>query len=133
MHIPDAVLDDPKVIASTAAIAIGGLAYCLSQLKDQLRDRTTVMMGIMSACIFAAQMVNFPLILAPASGHLLGGVLAAVVVGPWAGCVAMMAAKVGEAYCAAALLSVLIAPGAPCRSSSAIRANVSSSASAAQT
>jgi cobalt/nickel transport system permease protein len=39
----------------------------------------------MSACIFAAQMVNFPLLVAPVSGHLLGGVLAAVMLGPWAG------------------------------------------------
>jgi len=44
---------------------------------------------MMAALVFAAQMVNFPLMLAPASGHLLGGVLAAIVVGPWAGCVAM--------------------------------------------
>jgi len=85
MHIPDAVLDDPKVIASAAVIAVGGLAYGLSHLKHQLRDRTTVLMGIMSACIFAAQMVKFPLIFVPIAGHLLGGVLAAVMLGPWAG------------------------------------------------
>ena len=85
MHIPDAVLDDPKVIIATTVIAMGGLAYSLSRLKDQLRDRTTVMMGIMSACIFAAQMVKFPLFVVPIAGHLLGGVLAAVMLGPWAG------------------------------------------------
>ncbi len=85
MHIPDAVIDDPRVIAATAAIAVGGLAFGVSRLKRQLRDRTTVLMGIMSACVFAAQMVNFPLLVAPVSGHLLGGVLAAVMLGPWAG------------------------------------------------
>lgn len=84
MHIPDAVLD-PGTAAVTGLAALGGLAFGVGRLRGQLRDRTTVMMGIMSACVFAAQMVNFPLILAPVSGHLLGGVLAAVMLGPWAG------------------------------------------------
>jgi cobalt/nickel transport system permease protein len=84
MHIPDAVLD-PKTAAATGAIAVAGLAYGVSRLRGQLRDRTTVLMGITSACIFAAQMVTFPLLVLPASGHLLGGVLAAVLLGPWAG------------------------------------------------
>ena len=84
MHIPDAVLD-PKVALATGLIAAGGLAYGLRALRDQLRDRTTVLMGSMAAFVFAAQMVNFPLLVIPASGHLLGGVLAAVLLGPWAG------------------------------------------------
>jgi len=84
MHIPDAVLD-PKVAIATGLIASGGLAYGLRTLRDQLRDRTTVLMGSMAAFVFAAQMVNFPLVVLPASGHLLGGVLAAVLLGPWAG------------------------------------------------
>jgi cobalt/nickel transport system permease protein len=84
MHIPDAVLD-PKAAAATAAVAVAGLAYGLSRLRTGARDRTTVLMGVASAAIFAAQMVNFPLIVIPASGHLLGGVLAAVLLGPWAG------------------------------------------------
>lgn len=84
MHIPDAVLD-PRTAAVAAAIAVGGLAYSVTRLRGQLRDRTTVLMGITSACIFAGQMVNFPIPFAPISGHLLGGVLAAVMLGPWAG------------------------------------------------
>ena len=84
MHIPDAVLD-PKVALATGVIAAGGLAYGLRTLRGQLRDRTTVLMGSMAAFVFAAQMVNFPLLVIPASGHLLGGVLAAVLLGPWAG------------------------------------------------
>ncbi len=84
MHIPDAVLD-PRTAAVAAAIAAGGLGYGVSRLRGQLRDRTTVLMGIMSAFVFAAQMVNFPVPGLPASGHLLGGVLAAVMLGPWAG------------------------------------------------
>jgi cobalt/nickel transport system permease protein len=84
MHISDGLLD-PRTAAVTGAIAAAGLAYGVSRLRGQLRDRTTVLMGITSACIFAAQMVNFPLFVLPASGHLLGGVLAAVLLGPWAG------------------------------------------------
>ena len=84
MHIPDGVLD-PRTLAVTGAIAVGGLAYSVSRLKGQLRDRTTVLMGITSACVFAGQMVNFHILVLPVSGHLLGGVLAAVMLGPWAG------------------------------------------------
>lgn len=84
MHIPDAVLD-PRVAAATGLIAAGGLAYGTRRLRGHLGDRTTVLMGSMAAFVFAAQMVNFPLYPSPVSGHLLGGVLAAVLLGPWAG------------------------------------------------
>jgi cobalt/nickel transport system permease protein len=84
MHISDAMLD-PRTLVATGAIAAGGLAYSVARLKGQLRDRTTVLMGITSACVFAAQMVNFHILVLPVSGHLLGGVLAAVMLGPWAG------------------------------------------------
>ncbi len=60
MHIPDAVLA-PQVAATTGVVAAGGLAVCLRKLPHHLRDRTTVLMGVMSAFVFAAQMVNFPL------------------------------------------------------------------------
>ena len=84
MHIPDAVLS-PAVAVATSIIGAGGLSICSWKLRDQLRDRTTVLMGTMSAFVFAAQMVNFPLFPLPISGHLLGGVLVAVLLGPWAG------------------------------------------------
>ena len=84
MHIPDAVLD-PRVAIATGLVGAAGLGYGLRTLRERLGDRTTVLMGSMAAFVFAAQMVNFPLLVIPASGHLLGGVLAAVVLGPWAG------------------------------------------------
>ncbi|WZO99088.1 energy-coupling factor ABC transporter permease [Isosphaeraceae bacterium EP7] len=84
MHIPEAVLD-PRVAAATGVIAGVGLLYATRTVERQLRDRTTVLMGTMSAFVFAAQMVNFPLGTLPISGHLLGGVLASVMLGPWAG------------------------------------------------
>jgi cobalt/nickel transport system permease protein len=90
MHIPDAVLS-PSVAAATTMIGAGGLSVCSWKLRDHLRDRTTVLMGTMSAFVFAAQMVNFPLFPLPISGHLLGGVLVAVLLGPWAGAVVIAA------------------------------------------
>ena len=86
MHIPDAVLD-PKVAVMTGAVAAAGLSAGLRTLEKRLGERTTVLMGTMSAFVFAAQMVNFPVGPLPISGHLLGGVLSAVMLGPWAGAV----------------------------------------------
>jgi cobalt/nickel transport system permease protein len=88
MHIQDGVLG-AEVCALTGVISLGAVGYSLYKLKDSLADRTIPMTGMMSALIFAGQMVNFPLIAAPVSGHLIGGVLAAVVLGPWAGCLAL--------------------------------------------
>jgi cobalt/nickel transport system permease protein len=90
MHIPDAVLS-PAVAAATSVVAAGGGAFCLWKLQDHLREQTPVLMGVMSAFVFAAQMVNFPLYPLPISGHLLGGVLSAVLLGPWAGAVVIAA------------------------------------------
>ncbi|MBC7817861.1 MAG: energy-coupling factor ABC transporter permease, partial [Planctomycetaceae bacterium] len=87
MHIQDGVLS-PAVCAATGAIALGAVSYSVHRLKQSVGDRTIPLTGMMAALVFAGQMVNFP-IGAPVSGHLLGGVLAATVVGPWAGCVAM--------------------------------------------
>lgn len=86
MHIPDGILS-PAVSLATGAVSIGVVGYCIRRLNDSLSDRTIPLTGMMSAVIFAGQMVNFPL--GGTSGHLLGGVLAATVLGPWAGCVAL--------------------------------------------
>ena len=86
MHIPDAVLD-PRVAAATGGLALAGMLVGLRKLERQLGERTTVLMGTMSAFVFAAQMINFPVGPLPISGHLLGGVLAAVMLGPSAGAV----------------------------------------------
>jgi cobalt/nickel transport system permease protein len=87
MHIPDGVLS-PAVCVATGAISIAAVGYSVHRLKQSVADRTIPLTGMMAALVFAGQMVNFP-IGAPVSGHLLGGVLTATVVGPWAGCVAM--------------------------------------------
>ena len=88
MHVLDGVFS-AEVCAVTGVISLGAVGYSLHKLKDSLADRIIPMTGMMSALVFAGQMVNFPLIAAPVSGHLIGGVLAAVVLGPWAGCLAL--------------------------------------------
>jgi cobalt/nickel transport system permease protein len=96
MHIPDAVLD-PRVAVLTGVMGAAGLAYGLKAVEGQLRERTTSLMGMMSAFIFAAQMVNFPV--GPGvSGHLLGGVLAGVMLGPWAGAVVIAAVLIVQCF-----------------------------------
>jgi cobalt/nickel transport system permease protein len=95
MHIPDAVLSAP-VAAACAAVGAAGFGTGLYRLRGRHGDRTPVLMGMMAAFVFAAQMVNFP-ILPFVSGHLLGGVLAAVVLGPWAGAVAIGAVLIVQA------------------------------------
>ncbi len=87
MHIQDGFLST-EVCLATGAISLAAVGYSLSKLKDSLADRAIPMTGMMSALVFAGQMVNFPLGI-PVSGHLLGGVLAAVILGPWAACIAL--------------------------------------------
>lgn len=87
MHIPDGFLS-PPVFASAWAAAIGGLGWALRRTRRTLHERMVPLMGVMAAFIFAAQMINFP-IPGGTSGHLLGGVLAGVVLGPWAGTVVL--------------------------------------------
>ncbi|KPK42024.1 MAG: cobalamin biosynthesis protein CbiM, partial [Omnitrophica WOR_2 bacterium SM23_29] len=85
MHIPDGFLS-PKVWGITWLFSVGGIGYCVRKTKEILRDKMVPLMGVMSAFIFAAQMLNFPVV-GGTSGHLLGGVLAAVLLGPYAGAI----------------------------------------------
>jgi cobalt/nickel transport system permease protein len=88
MHISDGLLS-PPVCAATGLVAAGAVGWSLHRLNDSLTDRTVPLTGMMASLVFAGQMVNFPLFGVGVSGHLLGGVLAAVVLGPWAGCIAI--------------------------------------------
>ncbi|MGH3365962.1 MAG: energy-coupling factor ABC transporter permease [Nocardioidaceae bacterium] len=87
MHVPDGFLDAPTSVA-TAGVAVAGVAIALRGARRELDDRTTPMAGLVAAFVFAAQMLNFP-VGAGTSGHLLGGALAAVLVGPWTGCLCL--------------------------------------------
>lgn len=88
MHIRDGILS-PEVCAVTGLLSIAAVGFSLRKLRMDLEDRAVPLTGMLAAVVFAGQMVNFPLIGLPVSGHLLGGVLSAVVLGPWAGCLAI--------------------------------------------
>ena len=81
MHVPDGFLDATTSVA-TGVIAVGGIALALRGARRELDDRTAPMAGLVATFVFAGQMINFP-VGAGTSGHLLGGTLAAVLVGPW--------------------------------------------------
>lgn len=83
MHIPDGVING-ATSAGFGAMAAGGLGVALRRTREYLSDKQVPLAALVAAFVFAAQMVNFPVI-AGMSGHLLGGVLAAVLVGPAAG------------------------------------------------
>lgn len=83
MHVPDGFLDAPTSVA-TGIVAAAGVAVALRGARRELDDRTAPMAGLVATFIFAGQMMNFP-VGAGTSGHLLGGALAAVLVGPWTG------------------------------------------------
>ncbi|WP_068252334.1 energy-coupling factor ABC transporter permease [Janibacter corallicola] len=81
MHVPDGFLDAPTSVG-TAVIAAAGIGIALWRSRSTLDDRSAPMAGMVAVFIFAAQMLNFP-VGAGTSGHMLGGALAAVLVGPW--------------------------------------------------
>lgn len=81
MHVPDGFIDAPTSIAA-AAIAVAGLSYTARRAAASLEDQQIPMAGMTAAFIFAMQMINLP-VANGTSGHLLGGVLAAILVGPW--------------------------------------------------
>ncbi|MFG3442495.1 energy-coupling factor ABC transporter permease [Nonomuraea sp. NPDC047897] len=83
MHVPDGFFN-AAVSLSTGAVAAAGVAVCLRGARRELDDRTAPMAGLVAAFIFAVQMLNFP-VAAGTSGHLMGGALAAILVGPFTG------------------------------------------------
>ena len=87
MHIPDGFLTSATWVPAWL-LSIGGIGYSLKKASQTLQERMIPLMGVMSAFIFAAQMVNFP-VMSGTSGHLLGGVLAAVLLGPYAGAIVL--------------------------------------------
>ena len=89
LHIPDGFL---SFIVSAVCWAISAmiLSVAISRTNKSLGEKQVPLMGVMAAFIFAAQMINFP-VAGGTSGHLLGGALAAIVLGPWAAMVVMTA------------------------------------------
>lgn len=90
MHVPDGFLDVPTSVV-TGALAVASVGVALKGARRELSDKTAPLTGVVAAFIFATQMINFP-VGAGTSGHLLGGTLAAILVGPWTAvlCVAVV-------------------------------------------
>jgi cobalt/nickel transport system permease protein len=89
MHIPDGFITVPVALVGWfLMIVLVGMA--LRQTREQLGERQIPLMGILAAFVFAAQMINFP-VAGGTSGHLLGGTLVAILLGPWAAVLVMTA------------------------------------------
>jgi cobalt/nickel transport system permease protein len=88
LHIPDGFLSLPVAITFWI-ITVIFVNIAIRKTRGQFGERQIPLMGIMAAFIFAAQMINFP-VAGGTSGHLLGGALAAIVLGPWAGMLVMV-------------------------------------------
>ncbi|TBR60403.1 cobalt transporter [Westiellopsis prolifica IICB1] len=84
MHIPDGFISPPvAVVTGVASVAMLGIS--LTRSRDAFGIKHAPILGLTTAFIFAAQMINFP-VAGGTSGHLLGGTLAAIILGnPWAG------------------------------------------------
>jgi len=87
MHVPDGFLSAP-VNAATAAVSLGCCAVAARRANRTLGERQVPLLGVTGAFIFAAQMLNFP-IAGGTSGHFLGSVLAAILLGPLNACLVM--------------------------------------------
>lgn len=87
LHIPDGFLNLPTSLMAWVGTIIL-MALALKRVQSDYQERAVPLMGVCAAFIFAAQMINFP-IPGGTSGHLLGGTLAGVLLGPWAGTLVM--------------------------------------------
>jgi len=87
MHIPDGFISTPVAVTGIA-VAVGSVACAVKVTNKKMGEKQIPMMGVLAAFIFAAQMLNFPII-GGTSGHLLGAALAAIFLGPWAGMLIM--------------------------------------------
>jgi len=87
LHAPDGFFSLPVLLVGwvISAAAVGAAVRLTGR---RLNERLVPAMGVFAAFIFAAQMLNFP-VAGGTSGHLIGGALAAIVLGPWAGVLVM--------------------------------------------
>lgn len=83
MHVPDGFLDVPTSLV-TAGVAAASVAIALRGARREVDDRIAPLAGLVATFVFATQMLNFP-VAGGTSGHLMGGALAAVLVGPYTG------------------------------------------------
>jgi cobalt/nickel transport system permease protein len=87
MHVPDGFFNAATSVGA-GMVSAGAIAASLRRAASELSDRLVPLAGLVGAFVFALQMLNFP-VASGTSGHLIGGALAAVLVGPWIGCLCL--------------------------------------------
>jgi cobalamin biosynthesis protein CbiM len=95
VHIPDGFFGAGASLGA-GAVSVGTLGVAVRRTREVLADREIPLAALTAAFIFAVQMLNFPVV-AGTSGHLFGGALAAVLVGPWVGMIAVAVVLVVQA------------------------------------
>ncbi len=88
MHAPDGFLSTGRGARPCGRSRSSSWRSPSGETNQTLDERAVPLMGVTAAFIFAAQMFNFQVV-GGTSGHLLGGVFAAVLLGPWAGTLVM--------------------------------------------
>lgn len=96
MHIPDGFLD-AKTAAATALLSVAGVGLAIRHVRRELPPRRVPLLGLSAAFLFTAQMVNFPVV-GGTSGHLIGGVLVAALLGPSAAVVVVAAVLIVQCF-----------------------------------
>ena len=95
MHLPDGFLDVPT-LAGAGAISLGAVVCSTKKVTRELTERSVPLLGVTAAFVFAAQMINFP-IAGGTSGHLVGAVLIAALLGPYASVVVLTVVLAAQA------------------------------------
>jgi cobalt/nickel transport system permease protein len=96
MHIPDGFIDTKTAVAA-ASLSVAGVGLALRQVRRDLPPRRVPLLGLAAAFLFAAQMINFP-VAGGTSGHLIGGALVAVLLGPAAGVVVVASVLIVQCF-----------------------------------
>jgi len=96
MHIPDGFLST-KTWGALDIISVLALSLAIFKTKNKIEDKKIPLAGVTAAFIFAAQMLNFP-VLPGTSGHFMGGALSAILLGPWTGFLVMASVLIVQCF-----------------------------------
>jgi cobalt/nickel transport system permease protein len=96
MHMADALLS-PVVGGAMWAVSAGTIAYCAKKVRSELDDIKVPLMGVLGAFLFTAQMINFTIPATGSSGHLGGGLLLTILLGPYAAFITIASVLVVQA------------------------------------
>ena len=97
MHMADALIS-PAVGGSMITVTAGLIAYSSKKLKENLEDKVIPLMGVLGAFIFAGQMINFTIPATGSSGHIGGGMLLAILLGPYAAFITIASVLIIQAF-----------------------------------